>query len=90
MRWLLVHVVPCAPAALELLKCARHSPAELPARHLRGDWGEAPPEGGELVLAILQGFRIISSYPVGEVGERISIITEADRLSTCILLPAEY
>lgn len=32
----------------------------------------------------------MSSYPVGDDGERIWIITEVDRSSTCILLPDEY
>jgi hypothetical protein len=36
------------------------------------------------------GFRILSSYPVEDDGERVWIITEADRSSTCVLLPEEY
>ena len=79
------------PAALALLAAAGENSAELLARHHSGDWGEVPPEDArENELAILQGFRVISSYPVGANGERVWIITEADRSSTCILLPTEY
>ena len=78
-------------AALALLAGAGENPAELLARHQNGDWGDVPPEDArENELAILRGFRIFSSYPVGEGGARVWIITEADRSSTCILLPEEY
>jgi hypothetical protein len=39
-------------------------------------------------LAVANGYRILSSYPVGT--DRIWIITEADRSSTTLLLPEEY
>jgi hypothetical protein len=39
---------------------------------------------------VKHGFRIISSYAVGRAGERVWILTKADRSSTCILLPEEY
>jgi hypothetical protein len=35
------------------------------------------------------GFRVLSSYSRPS-GERIWVITEADRSSTCLLLPGEY
>jgi hypothetical protein len=38
--------------------------------------------------SLRHGWRILSSYPVGE--SRIWIITEADRSVTTILLPEEY
>ena len=78
-------------AALTLLADAGENPAELLARHQGGDWGEVPPEDArENELSVLRGFRIISSYRVGAGGERVWIITEADRSSTCILLPEDY
>jgi hypothetical protein len=40
-------------------------------------------------LSVEQGFRILSSYRLSD-NTRIWIITEADRSSTCILLPEEY
>ena len=38
--------------------------------------------------SLKHGWRILSSYPVGE--KRVYIITEADRSYTTILLPEEY
>ena len=79
------------PGALALLAGAHANPAELLARNQAGDWGEVPPEDArENELSVLRGLRILSSYRVGEGGEKVWIITEADRSSTCILLPEEY
>ncbi|HKH76476.1 MAG TPA: hypothetical protein VKA51_05915 [Rubrobacteraceae bacterium] len=79
------------PGALEVLAATGTDPLALLARHQRGDWGEAPPEDArENELSVREGFRIISSYRVGEEGSKIWLITEADRSSTCILLPQEY
>jgi hypothetical protein len=36
-----------------------------------------------------QGFRLLSAYRT-RAGEKLWVITEADRSSTCILLPEEY
>lgn len=84
------HVV-ATPGALALLADTRTNPAGLLARHQAGDWGELPPEDArENEHSVLRGSRILSSYRVGEGGERGWIITEADRSSTCILLPEEY
>lgn len=58
-------------------------------RHVRGDWGDVDAEDWERNdRSISDGTRIISAYqtPAG----RIWIITEADRSSTCVLLPGEY
>jgi hypothetical protein len=83
--------VVATPGALTLLAGAPTNPAELLARHQGGDWGEVPPEDSrENELSVLQGFRIVSSYQVGAEGKSLWIITEADRSSTCILLPEEY
>ena len=77
------------PGALALLTNAGENPAALLDRHQTGDWGEAPPEDArENDLSVREGFRIVSSYTVGE--KRVWIITEWDRSSTCILLPEEY
>jgi hypothetical protein len=59
------------------------------ARHSSGDWGELDAhDRRENELSLKQGWRILSSYPVGE--KVIWIITEADRSYTTILLPEEY
>ena len=52
-----------------------------------GDWGdldECEKKANE--EALQQGFRILSHYKPGG-GRCIYIVTEADRSSTCILLP---
>ena len=59
-------------------------------RHHCGDWGDlddCDKQANE--DALIQGDRILSHYKL-EGGRRIYIITEADRSSTCILLPEEY
>lgn len=77
------------PGALKLLQGAGADALDLLARHVSGDWGNVPPEDArENELSVREGFRIVSSYAIG--GERVWIITEADRSSTCILLPGEY
>lgn len=59
-------------------------------RHHCGDWGDLGDEEKQSNEdAHEEGFRILSCYQVGN-GRRIYIITEADRSSTCILLPEEY
>ncbi len=79
------------PGALTLLTNTDENPAALLDRHQIGDWGDAPPvDARENDLSIREGFRIVSSYPVGDDGAKVWIITEADRSSTCILLPEEY
>jgi hypothetical protein len=40
-------------------------------------------------FSLNNGFRILSSYVLGN-GEKVWVITEADRSTTCILLPLEY
>ncbi|MDD7803741.1 hypothetical protein [Ralstonia solanacearum] len=58
-------------------------------RHVRGDWGDVPPEDAEANRhAVQNGARILSSYQIS--GERVWIITEADRSVTTLLFPSEY
>ncbi len=59
-------------------------------RHHCGDWGDLCDEDKQANEEALElGLRILSHYKLGG-GRRIYIITEADRSSTCILLPEEY
>jgi hypothetical protein len=59
-------------------------------RHHCGDWGDLCDEDKQSNEEAIQlGLRILSHYQLGD-GQRIYIITEADRSSTCILLPEEY
>ena len=60
------------------------------ARHVAGDWGDVPDEdAAENELSVREGFRVLSSYATA-AGVRLWVITEADRSSTCLLLPEEY
>jgi hypothetical protein len=59
-------------------------------RHVNGDWGEVPEEDKqENEFSVQHGFRILSAYTTS-AGEKIWIITEADRSATTMLLPNEY
>jgi hypothetical protein len=42
----------------------------------------------ENVVSVEQGFRILSAYTIN-AGDRIWVLTEADRSATIILLPEE-
>jgi hypothetical protein len=78
------------PGALKAMEEAGISPAFLLARHLSGDWGELCPEDkAENEWALRRGLRILSSYPLA-TGQKIWLITEADRSATTFLLPEEY
>jgi hypothetical protein len=81
--------VVATPGALELLMEEGEDPFDYLARHATGDWGELDDhDRKENEQSLEHGWRIVSSYPVGE--RRIWIITEADRSVTTILLPEEY
>lgn len=63
--------------------------ADLVRRHAGGDWGDLTREDVDAnVTAVRHDLRIFSSYtlPAGKVW----VITEADRSSTCVLLPEDY
>ena len=78
------------PGALRALADARVNPAELLARHAAGDWGDVDAEDWAANdRALRTGERLLSAYQLPG-GERLWIITEADRSSTCALLPGEY
>ena len=82
--------VVATPGALQALERAEQEPEELLNRHDRGDWGEMPePDKQENEFSLQHGFRIFSAYTTS-AGDRIWIITEADRSATTILLPDEY
>ena len=76
--------------ALEALGSAGVDPRDLLARHQSGDWGEVPPEDArENELSLEQGFRILSSYSL-PTGQRLWVLTEADRSVTTLLRPQDY
>ena len=83
-------VVAATPGALELLARYSKSPGEYLDRHLSGDWGDLGAfdwQANDQALRL--GTRLFSSYTVSPLNT-VWIITEADRSSTCVLLPSEY
>jgi hypothetical protein len=82
--------VVATPGALSALEKAEQLPAAFLDRHVNGDWGEVPDaDKQENELAVEQELRILSAYTTS-AGEKIWILTEADRSATTILLPEEY
>lgn len=78
------------PGAEEALQTAGQTAIEFLRRHMSGDWGELSDDDvKENELSLEQGFRLLSRYETAK-GERLWIITEADRSATTILLPIEY
>ena len=92
MRFPLGQVV-ATPGALDALAGAGRTPAEFLDRHAAGDWGDVGGEdAAENALSLARGFRLFSSYAYdpADPTAKVWIITEADRSSTCVLLPSEY
>ncbi len=78
------------PGALEALAEAGQAPMDFVSRHVRGDWGECCEEDRQANEDALRGGeRLFSVYRTAK-GVKIWVITEADRSSTCVLLPGEY
>jgi hypothetical protein len=78
------------PGALKAFETSGQTPNDFLARHAKGDWGDVCAEDGKANDdALVDGSRVLSSYRLRN-GVKIWIITEADRSSTCCLLPEEY
>ena len=78
------------PGALRALERANQSAALFLARHAGGDWGELDREDvRENEYSLAHGFRLLSSYTTS-AGEKLWVITEADRSASTLLLPEEY
>ncbi len=78
------------PAGLDALRRAGQSPVDFLRRHANGDWGQVDGHDAKAnAEALRDGGRIVSSYQTRQ-GETIWVITEADRSSTCLLLPSDY
>ena len=79
--------VVATPGALDR---SHATPQTFLSRHQIGDWGDLDTaDRAENEYSLEHGFRLLSAYTLPD-GSRIWIITEADRSSTCILLPEEY
>lgn len=83
--------VVATPAALEVLEEAGQTLGEFLSRHVRGDWGDELCDEDKILNdeALKDGSRILSAYKLKN-GTKLWIITEADRSSTCALLPSDY
>jgi len=78
------------PGALLALEKAGQTPGEFLARHHSGDWGDLEEEDRqENTRSLEHGFRLLSAYKT-VAGEKLWVITEADRSVTTLLLPSEY
>ena len=78
------------PGAEEALQIAGQTAIEFLRRHMSCDWGELSDDDvQENELSLKRGFRLLSAYQTGK-GQKLWIITEADRSATTVLLPAEY
>ena len=89
IRFPLGHVV-ATPGALRALEKAEQAPDVFLDRHVNGDWGDVPDaDQQENERSVEQGFRILSAY-LTSAGDRLWVLTEADRSATIILLPEEY
>lgn len=83
------HVV-MTPGAAAAFEASGDHPLAFLIKHVYLDPGDLEAHDiRENQLSVEQGFRILSAYRLTD-GTRIWIITEADRSSTCILLPSEY
>lgn len=78
------------PGALAALEQSNESEATFIRQHHIGIWGDDCEEDAAAnEQALIDGERILSVYHTAK-GEKLYVITEADRSSTCILLPEEY
>lgn len=77
------------PAALAHLAANDTTPVALLTRHATGDWGELDRDDWlENERSIVRGWRILSSYPIGDAV--VWVITEADRSRTTMFMCEEY
>lgn len=82
--------VVATPGALEALAEHQLTPASFLTRHAAGDWGTlCGDDWSANEIALTEASRLLSSYPLPG-GEKLWIITEADRSATTLLLPDEY
>lgn len=78
------------PAALAVLKKAGQDPDEFLTRHANREWGDLDKDDRrENDYSLEHGFRLLSAYRTN-AGDRLWVITEADRTVTTLLLPEEY
>jgi hypothetical protein len=78
------------PGAIEALEEAAQSPQDFINRHARLEQGELCDEDHkENLFSVNKPLRIFSAFKTA-TGEKLWVITEADRSATTILKPEEY
>jgi hypothetical protein len=83
-------LIVATPGALSALRESGEGSGPFIERHLSGDWGDLGADDKNAnTRALTQGSRLMSSYRTAR-GTKLWVITEADRSSTCLLLPEEY
>ena len=83
--------VVATPGAIRAMQENNVDAWSLLSRHVNGDWGCVPEEDRlENLRSVEEGYRVMSSYEMNDRGDKLWVITEADRSSTCLLLPEEY
>ncbi len=82
--------VVATPDALEAFAATGELITHYVAKHQCGEWGQLPPEDIRANEQALQhGARLLSAYHLRD-NTKIWIWTEADRSSTCVMLPSDY
>lgn len=78
------------PGALRALERAGDTPQKFLERHVCGDWRDLDEEDRqENALSLEHSLRLLSAYQTA-AGEKLWVITEANRTLTTILLPSDY
>ena len=84
-------LVVATPGALAAIGISGDDLSIYLSRHQSGDWGDIDArDRNENQLSLEHGSRLMSVYTLNITGVRIWIITEADRSTTCVLLPDGY
>lgn len=88
-KFALGQIVATKGALCALKENGQHA-AEFIQRHARCDWGDVCDEDKTFNdEALRENGRLLSSYSLND-GTKLWLITEADRSSSCCLLPEEY
>jgi len=82
--------VVATPGAIKVMEESGQTPDFFLDQHVSGNWGIVDQEDWKLNdQALKDGDRLLSAFLTLR-GEKLWVITEADRSSTCCLLPEEY